>query len=53
MVYDVVLFCDDRSKVIGTYRTARKANEVWDIVEKVRPEFGSVQIFCRKEFPNE
>lgn len=52
MVYDVVLVCDDHRKVIGTYRTVRKAREIWDIVGNVRPEFGSVQIVCRKEFPN-
>lgn len=51
MVYDVVLSCDDMQKVIGTYKTSRKAHEVFDIVEKVRPEFGAVMIICRTEVP--
>lgn len=49
MIYDVVLECDGNRKVIGTYKTARKAHEVFDLVEKVRPEFGIVMIVCRME----
>lgn len=52
MIYDVVLECDNARKVIGTYKTARKAHEVFDLVEKVRPEFGTVMIVCRTEDSN-
>lgn len=48
IMYEVVLECDDKSKVIGTYNTHRKASEVYDLVDKVRPEFGSVYIRERR-----
>lgn len=49
MVYDVVLELDGQRNVIGTYKTSRKAHEVFDIVERVRPQFGLVMIVCRNE----